>query len=66
MTSQREMLRLLFDRYGPDENKLIRAYAAAERRGEVKRTSNAHDFTPEEYATRLLADARQKGWIKGL
>jgi hypothetical protein len=37
--------------------------SAAERRGEVKRSSNVRNMTPEEYASRLYADGVAKGWI---
>ena len=66
MMTQRQMLRDLYHRHGNREETLVREYAAAERRGEVRRASNQHDLTPEEYARALLSDARRKGWVKGL
>lgn len=65
MPTQREMMRELFRRFRGDEEAIIAAYAAAERNGEVSRGSNAYDLTPDEYAYRLLEDARKKGWISG-
>jgi len=65
MTSQRDLMRELYRRHRGDEDKIIEEYAAAERRGEVSRGSNAYDLAPEEYAYRLLEDARKKGWIAG-
>jgi hypothetical protein len=58
-------MRELFRRHRGDEEAMIRAYADAESRGEVERASNARDLLPEEYARRLLEDARKKGWIRG-
>ncbi len=63
---QRDKLRELFKRFGDNEAALIREYAAAERRGEVTRVSNDYDVDEEEYARRLLNDARKKGWVAGL
>jgi hypothetical protein len=58
-------MRELFRRHHGNEGAMIRAYALAESRGEVPRKSNKHDLPPEEYARRLLEDARKKGWIVG-
>lgn len=66
MTSQRDMLRRLAERFGRNEERLIQEYAAAEKRREVHRSSNEYGISAEEYAARLVADARKKGWIKGL
>lgn len=65
MSSQRDVMRELFRRHRGDEWAMIREYAAAERRGEVARERNDNGLEPEEYAWRLLEDARKKGWIKG-
>jgi len=56
-------MRDLNRRFGGDDDKVVAAYAAAERRGEVRRASNVHGMTPEEYARRLYADGVAKGWI---
>lgn len=58
-------MRELFRRYSGDEVAIVREYAAAERRGDVARKSNDYGFTAEDYARRLLEDARKKGWIRG-
>jgi hypothetical protein len=65
MPTQRDMMRELVRRFRGNEDAIIAAYADAERRGEVSRGSNAYDLNPEEYAYRLLEDARKKGWISG-
>lgn len=64
MGSQRDTMRELFRKYRGDERRVVEEYAAAERRGEVDRASNEYGLTPEEYAYRLLEDARKKGWIR--
>lgn len=58
-------MRELFRRYRGDEAAIVREYAAAERRGEVARESNDYGLMAEDYARRLLEDARKKGWIHG-
>ncbi|MBI9050019.1 MAG: hypothetical protein JEZ00_11400 [Anaerolineaceae bacterium] len=64
--NQRDKMRELFSRFGNQPEILIREYAAAERRGEVKRKNNLNGMPPEDYAYYLLADARNKGWLPGL
>jgi hypothetical protein len=61
--TQRDVMRDLNRRYGGDYERVVAAYAAAERRGDVRRSSNVHDMTPEDYARRLYADGVAKGWI---
>lgn len=58
-------MRELYRQLRGDESAVTAAYADAERRGEVGRGSNTYDISPEEYARRLLEDARKKGWIPG-
>lgn len=58
-------MRELFRRFRGNESAIVAAYADAERCGEVARGSNAYDLSPDEYAWRLLKDARKKGWISG-
>jgi hypothetical protein len=58
------VMRKLWAIHGPDEDRTIREYAAAERRGEVGRARNTYDISPEEYARRLLADGLHKGWLR--
>lgn len=63
---QREYMRELVRRFGPDEERIVREYAAAEARGEVHRKSNSHRLTSEQYARALWNDAVKKGWVSGL
>lgn len=64
--SQRDYMRELVKRFGPDEERVVREYAAAEERGEVERKSDSHRITAEQYARALWNDAIKKGWISGL
>jgi hypothetical protein len=64
-TTQRDVMRELNRRYGGDPGQVVAAYAAAERRGDVKRDSNVRGMTPEEYAERLYHDGVSKGWMAG-
>ena len=49
-----------------DEERVIREYAEAEKRGEVERKRNSSNYTAEQYARALWNDAMKKGWISGL
>jgi hypothetical protein len=62
-SKQRDVMRKLWVKYGPDEDRVIREYAAAEQRGEVGRARNAYAISAEEYARRLLSDGLRKGWL---
>lgn len=64
--SQRDFMRRLVSRFGHDEERMVREYAAAEVRGEMERKSNSHRLTAEQYARALWNDAVKKGWIGGL
>ena len=64
--SQREFMRDLVRRYGANEERVIREYAEAEKRGEVQRKRNSYDLMPEQYARALWRDAAHKGWISNL
>ena len=64
MPSQRDALRRLVERFGMNEERVIKEYAAAERRGEVKRSSNKYALSPEDYARALWRDAVRKGWLR--
>jgi hypothetical protein len=61
--SQRNMMRDLFKRYGGVEDSVIKAYAAAERRGEVERKNNRSGYGAEQYARALWADGLKNGWL---
>ena len=68
MPSQRDTMRRLVERFGMNEEKVIQEYAAAERRGEVKRKSNKHGMSSEAYVHALwldgVRDAVDKGWLR--
>ena len=59
-------MRDLVGRFGADEERVVRAYAEAEQRGEVERSRNTYHLTAEQYARALWRDAVRKGWIAGL
>ena len=61
--SQRAVMRRLHTTFGNDPERLVREYAAAERRGEARQKRNENDVTPQDYARALLADAAKKGWL---
>jgi len=60
---QRDLMRELFGRFAGDEARTVAGYAASERRGEVERRSNVRGIDPDEYARRLFADGRRRGWL---
>ena len=62
--TQREMMRRLVRRLGHDRDRVIGAYADAERRGEVQRKRNKYGLSPEGYAAALWADGVSKGWFR--
>src|SRR3954467_1358174 len=61
--SQRQMMRELCSRYAGDAEQIIRAYAEAEKRGDVVRRRDAHVLTAEQYAKALWSDGVRKGWL---
>lgn len=61
--SHRDVMRRLFAEHGGDREAVVRAYAEAERRGEVQRTSNLRGMSAVDYARRLWADGTKKGWL---
>jgi hypothetical protein len=56
-------MRDLYGRLGGDHARVVAAYVAAERSGEVQRSSNVRGMHPEEYAERLYQDGIKKGWL---
>lgn len=58
-------MRELYSQLGGDHDRVVAAYAAAERAGDVSRASNDHALSAEDYARRLLSDGIRKGWITG-
>ena len=61
---QRDYMRKLIARFGANKDRVVREYAGAERRGEVERKSNSHNWTPEQYASALWQDGIRRGWIQ--
>ena len=57
------MRRLYRDHRGNPES-TIRAFADAERRGDVRRSSNAYNIDALTYARMLFADGLRRGWLK--
>lgn len=61
--SHRDFMRGLFQQFGGDKAAVVKAYADAERRGEISRSSNARGMSAIEYARRLWLDGTKKGWL---
>ncbi len=64
MTKQRDTLRALYRRYAGNTERIVRAYAQAELRGEVPRAKGAARLAPDAYARALLAEGLRKGWLQ--
>lgn len=60
---QRDMIRLLLEKHGEDEETVVNAYGAAERAGRVLRESNRRGTPPEVYARGLFRGGLREGWI---
>ena len=56
-------MRDLFVLHRDNPERIISAYAAAERNGEAPRENNTSGLTPERYAKALLNDGLKKGWL---
>lgn len=63
LVSQRDVMRRLWLNCRCAAECAVRAYAEAERRGEVMRARNASGLDAEGYARALLADGLRKGWL---
>jgi hypothetical protein len=61
--TQREYMRMLVNRYGVNEERVVREYADAEERRDVERKSNAPGYTARQYARALWQDGVRKGWL---
>lgn len=61
--TQRDVMRAIWARYAPDEERAVREYADAERRGDAPRKRNESGHTAEQYARALLSDGFKKGWL---
>jgi hypothetical protein len=59
--SQRDVMRDIFRRHRGDEEAIVREYAAAEVRGEVIRSSNEHDLSPEELCAPPARGCEEEG-----
>ena len=57
-------MRRFYREHGGDAEETIRAFADAERRGEVRRASNAYNIDALTYARLLFADGLRRGWLK--
>ncbi len=63
MIPQREKLSELYRRHAGNTERIVRAYANAERRGEVARPKGAARLDADAYARALLAEGLRKGWL---
>lgn len=61
--TQRAVMRQIYAACRHDPERVILEYAAAERRGEVSRSSNSTAMRAEDYARALLNDGLKKGWL---
>lgn len=61
---QVDKMRELFRKHQGDEERCVADYASAERRGAVRRKSNTHGLSADDYARRLYYDGVRKGWIE--
>jgi hypothetical protein len=64
-TKQVDLMRRLDREHRGNEEQMVRAYADAERRGDVSRASNINNVDALTYARLLLADGIRKGWLRG-
>jgi hypothetical protein len=62
--TQRDVMREIYRRLGRDHDRVVAAYASAERRGDVRRGSNTRGMDADEYARRLYRDGVTKGWLR--
>jgi hypothetical protein len=60
---QRDVMRRLYQEHRGNEEQVVCAYVAAERRGDVRRASNVNGLDAESYARALFDDGRRKGWL---
>lgn len=61
---QRDFLRSAVEHLIRDnKDRLIDAYAEAERSGRVQRQHNGRGMSAQEYGARLIQDALGKGWL---
>lgn len=60
---QRDVMRRLWREFGPDKERVVREYVAAESAGLAPRAADPLSLSASEYARRLLADGLDKGWL---
>lgn len=63
MPSQRSFMCSLVEKFGYDEDRVVREYALAEERGEISRKSNGYGTSSDKYARALWSDGVRKGWL---
>jgi hypothetical protein len=63
MNRQRLLMQELWRLHHGDRDRVISEYAAAESGGRVARRSNRMSLSAVDYAKRLFADGRRKGWL---
>ena len=56
-------MRKLYAKHQAKESLVVLQYAEAEENGTVERKKNIRNISSTEYASRLLADGKKKGWI---
>jgi hypothetical protein len=61
---QRDIMRRFYREHRGNAEQTIRAYADAERRGDVRRASNAYNIDALTYARLLFADGLRRGWLR--
>jgi hypothetical protein len=62
-STQRDYMRALVQRFGPDRERVVREYAAAELRGDVERSSDVEGMSADSYARSLYGDGERKRWL---
>jgi hypothetical protein len=62
--SQRDMMRRFYREQRGNPDQTIRAFADAERHGDVRRASNYYNIDVLTYARILFADGLRRGWLK--
>lgn len=60
---QRDLMRELFHRFDGDREQVLAEYARLDDAGHVDRTRNGNQTSSREYAVRLWADGKNKGWL---
>jgi hypothetical protein len=63
--TQRDAMRRLLAIHGYDKRRVCEAYAAGDRRGEIRRKSDINEMSPEAYADEMWRDGHRSSgpWI---